>query len=495
MKYLKTREKEENMLKNVLIRGLLSSSVLLFMAGCEVGPDYQRPKLNLPQADAKMDEEVAEFLVEGWWRIFKDKTLDDLEKLALENNADVKRAIANIEEAAAMADVSIADYFPTIGLSANGAQSGLSKAVAASQGGKYYRAIDYTAAVGASYELDFFGKYRRANEAARANLLASHASKEVVLLTVTSEVAKTYFALRALDSKLAIARRTFKTRQESYLVYKSSFENGYCTELDYLRMKAEMDSVKSTVLDLEAAAAKIENTLSVLIGTSPKNMISRKTSRASTLESLKIPTMLPSGLPSNLLARRPDVVAAEGQLIAANASIGQAIAANFPSFSLTGIFGFEGSSLGHVFTPSTEMWNLKQTISLPLFAGGRIEGMTEVARAQYKKALATYEKTVLGAFRETLDALISAKKSGEIVASRNRQVESLKKSYHIALAQKESGLIGLLDLLDVERGLLATEMELTNALQNQLNAIVDLCKSLGGGWNIEKSRKSEKSSS
>ena len=249
-----------------------------------------------------------------------------------------------------------------------------------------------------------------------------------------------------------------------------------------------MDSVKSTVLDLESAAAKIENALSVLIGTSPKNMITRKTSRASTLESLKIPTTLPSGLPSNLLARRPDVVAAEGQLIAANANIGQAIAANFPSFSLTGAFGFEGASLGHVFTPSTEMWNLNQTISLPLFAGGRIEGMTEVAKARYKKALAIYEKTVLTAFRETLDALITAKKSSEIVATRSRQVESLKKSYHIALTQKESGLIGLLDLLDVERGLLSTEMELTNALQNKLNAIVDLCKSLGGGWNIEKTK-------
>ena len=478
--------------KNVIIRGILSSSVLIFVAGCEVGPDYERPKLNLPQTHAKADEEVAEFLVEGWWRIFKDRTLDDLETQALKNNADIKQAIANIEEAAAMADVSIADYFPTIGLNVSGTQAGLSSAAAASQGGKYRRAIDYTGTIGASYELDFFGKYRRANEVARANLLASHAAKEVVLLTVTSEVAKTYFALRALDSKLAIARRTFKTRQESYLVYKSRFENGYCTEFDYLRMKAEMDSVKSTVLDLESAAAKIENALSVLIGTSPRNMIARKTSRASTLESLKIPTTIPSGLPSNLLARRPDVVAAEGQLIAANANIGQSIAANFPSFLLTGAFGFEGSSLGHVFTPSTEMWNLNQTISLPLFAGGRIEGMTEVAKARYKKALAMYEKTVLTAFRETLDALITAKKSSEIVTSRSRQVESLKKSYHIALTQKESGLIGLLDLLDVERGLLSTEMELTNALQNQLNAIVDLCKSLGGGWNIEKPCKKTK---
>lgn len=464
---------------------IVCTASLLFLSGCEVGPDYIAPKLNLPdKTSARADEEVKEFLVEGWWRIFKDKTLDDLETQALKNNADIKQAIANIAEAAATADVAVADYLPSIAVSATGTQAGLSNSAAASMNGTKTRVLDYVGAIGASYEFDFFGKYRRANEAARANLLTSHASKEVVLLTVTAEVAKTYFALRAFDAKLAIARRTLKTRQESYLVYKSRFENGYCTEFDYLRMKAEMESVKTTVLDLETAAAKIENALSVLIGCSPKNMVERKTSRASTLEMLKIPTVIPSGLPSNLLARRPDVVAAEGQLIAANASIGQAIASNFPSFSLTAAFGVEGATLGRVFYPSNEMWNLGQSITFPIFAGGRIEGMTEIAKARYKKALAFYEKTVQIAFKETLDALISAKKSNEIVISRGRQVDSLKKSYHIALTQKESGLIGLLDLLDVERSLLSTEMELTNALQNQLNSIVDLCKALGGGWNI-----------
>lgn len=480
------------MLKKLILKGIAPISILLLLEGCKVGPNYVKPKLDLPQTGAMADEEVSKFLMEGWWRIFKDPTLDDLEKQALKNNADIKQAIANISEAEAMAKVSFADYFPSIGLSAKGSQNRLSNAAAASQRGMIKRADDYVGTVGISYELDFFGKYRRADEVARANLLSSHAAKEVVLLAVTSEVAKTYFTLRALDAKLAIARRTLKTRQESYTVYKSRFENGYCTEFDYLRMKAEMESVRSTVLDLEIAAAKTENALSVLIGTSPRNMVSRKVTRASTLEKLKVPMVIPNGLPSNLLARRPDVVAAEGQLIAANANIGQAVAANFPTFSLTGAWGFEGGSLGRVFLPSNEMWNLGQTVTLPIFAGGKIKGGEDIAKARYKKALAVYEKTVSVAFRETLDALVSAKKSCEIVASRSRQVESLKKGYHIALIQKESGLIGLLDLLDVERGLLATEMELTTALQNKLNAIVDLCKSLGGGWNIESAGKKTK---
>jgi multidrug efflux system outer membrane protein len=250
-------------------------------------------------------------------------------------------------------------------------------------------------------------------------------------------------------------------------------------------MEAEMASVKSTVLDVESAAEKVENTLSVLIGASPQNIVSRRTNRSSSIESLRVPTYIPSGLPSNLIARRPDIAQAEGQLIAANAAIGQAIAARFPSFSLTGTYGFESKTLGTLFGSGSEMWNFGGGISLPFFSV-RLSGMTEAAEARYKKMLAAYEKVVQIAFKETLDAIISTRKNKEIVISRTRQVNALKKSYSIAKTQKDSGLIGLLDLLDVERGLLAAEMELANALQNKLNAVVDLCKALGGGWNIGK---------
>jgi multidrug efflux system outer membrane protein len=290
--------------------------------------------------------------------------------------------------------------------------------------------------------------------------------------------------LRALDAKIAIAKRTLEIRKESYHVYKSRVESGYCSELDCLRIESEMSSVEATLLGLEENAEKIENMLNVLIGTSPNEMMTRKAKKTTLLENLKIPSIIPSNLPSNLLERRPDIMQAENQLIAANADIGQAIAAYFPSFSLTGALGFESSHLGRLFSGSNEMHTFKSSISLPIFTAGKISSLTDIAKARYKKMLAVYEKTVQVAFKEALDALIANRKGTEIVTVRTKQVKALTRSYDIARIQKNSGLIGLIDLLDVERSLLAAEMELVGALQNRLNAIVDLCKSLGGGWSI-----------
>lgn len=460
---------------------LLSARIALTMlVGCSVGPDYEKPVLDMPTfTDTKADKEVDRLLTEKWWSIFQDSTLNKLEETAIRNNTDIKRAIAAIEAACAAAGIAEADFVPSIGLGGAGNNVSQSEKTHPGVNGSL---ITYNIGANISYELDFWGKYRRANEAARAELLASHAAKAVILLTVTSEVAKTYFLLRALDAKLAIARRTFKSREESCSVYKSRFKNGYCTELDYLRVVSEMESVRSTVISLEASVATVENALSALIGASPREMISRKTSRASSLERLRIPTDIPSGLPSNLIERRPDVMQAEEQLIAANAAIGQAIAEHFPSFSLTGLFGFESKSLGTLFGTSGETCTYGANIMLPIFSGGKISSACKVAEAKYKMMLLAYEKCVQTAFKETLDALIVNRKNREIVISRTRQVNALKKSYFIAKTQKEAGLIGLIDLLDVERGLLSAEMDLTVALQDQLNAVVDLCKALGGGW-------------
>jgi multidrug efflux system outer membrane protein len=409
--------------------------------------------------------------------------LNSLEEQALKHNADLKKAVANVEIAAALAGVAFADLLPSVGMKGEGIKAFNSKT------GKYAaspnrNSLDYAGTVGASYEIDFWGKYRRANEAAKAKLLSARAAKELVLLTVTAETAKTYFSLRAIDAKLAIARRTLKTRQEACAVYRSRYRNGYCTEFDYLRIESEMSAVKTLVLDLESSLAKVENALSVLIGASPREMIARKTAKDQAIEKLRIPSVVPQGIPSDILARRPDVLAAEGELIAANAEIGKARAAYFPSISLTGAFGFESASLGKLFSNGSDMWNFGGGISLPIFQGGKIKAMNKAAEANYRATLAGYEKSAQNAFRDALDALVSNRKTREIVVSRTRQVNSLKRGYYIAQKQKEAGLIGLLDLLDVERGLLSAEMELAGALQNQLSATVDLCKALGGGWKM-----------
>jgi multidrug efflux system outer membrane protein len=438
--------------------------------------------------DLSAEEEIKEFIKEKWWSVFRDATLNHLEERAVLHNSNLKQAMENIEIAREMAGIALADMMPSLGLSAEG-----SSAFASKKGKAYVlgsnakrHATDYLGTAGLSYEIDLFGKYRRAGEAARANLLSTRAAKEAVLLSVTAEVAKTYFQLRALDAKLAIALRTLGTRQKTCEVYRSRFLNGHCAELDYLRVQSEMSSVKTTVLDLESSLAKVENALSQLIGASPREMITRRTAKDQAIEKLRIPSNVPQGIPSDILVRRPDILVAEGNLMAANAQIGVARAAHFPSISLTGIFGFESKSLANLFSTGSDTWNFKGGIALPIFNGGRISAQNRIAEANYRKMLMNYEGTVKTALRETLDALVSNRKSREIVVSRTRQVNSLKKSYHIAKKQKDSGLVGLLDLLDVERCLLSAEMELVGALQNQLNAVVDLCKALGGGWNISK---------
>ena len=473
-------------------------SLAFLLAGCcEMGPDYKRPKLDMPSVtedNLNTEKEINKFVTYKWWQLFQDPTLNKLEEKALRNNVNLKQALANVEIARSEIWTSESNSLPQMGLnmghtksfgSNETAMAKMGQTVTNLAGGKVdgrSTGTDWVFGTGLSYEVDFFGKYRRANEAARAQFLASTAAKDWVLITVTSEVAKAYFALRALDAKLAIARRTLKSREESYTVYKSRFATGYCTELDYLRVQAEMASVKTTVLNLETAAAKAETALSVLIGCSPKEIVQRQTTRNATLENLKIPSYVPENLPSDLLARRPDVLQAEGMLIAANAQIGAARAAYFPSISLTGMMGFESMSLSKLFSSGTETWNFQGNFSLPIFAGGRIDAMNARAKAQYKLMLAGYEKAVQTAFKETLDALVVNRKNREVVASRTTQVNALKRSYFIAKKQKDSGLIGLLDLLDVERGLLGAEMDLVEALQNQLNAVVELCKALGGGW-------------
>ncbi len=249
-----------------------SASFLLagiFLVGCSAGPDYERPKTDLPEVSLKADTEIEKFLSEKkWWEIFHDKTLNELEETALKNNCDIKQAVANIFEAAAVAGVTASEFFPSLSLSGVGQKIKLSQNAPTSFGQS--KMIDYVSSANITYEIDLFGKYRRAHESAKAQLLASRAAKETVLLTVTSEVAKTYFMLRALDAKLAIARRTLKTREESSRVYKNRFENGYCTELDYLRITSELESVKTTVLDLEATREKTETAISLFQTKEPR---------------------------------------------------------------------------------------------------------------------------------------------------------------------------------------------------------------------------------
>lgn len=459
---------------------------LILVTACEVGPEYVRPKTSMPRLSKV---EIEKFMTEQWWTIFADPVLTQLEEKALKNNYDLKMALERIEMAKADAEAALSSLFPAVGAEATAGEKRLS-----ANGNDYNPALtrnfhSYNAQLQASYEVDFFGKYRSASDAARAMLLSTKAARQVVLLTVTAQVAKTYFMVRALEAKLQIARRTLSTRQQTYNVYDNRYRNGYSTQLDFLRVKSELYSVKTTVLNLEKALSSAETSLSVLIGCSPKDMTGWKLKNTRAIDRLKSNVLVPAEIPSDILQRRPDVLSAEGQLMAANAQIGEAMSAHFPSFSLTGALGFESKSLSNIFSAPSDMFQIGAGISLPIFAGGKINAMTKKAKAAYRMQLSKYQQTVQIAFKESLDALVGYHQDSEIVKSRRMQVEALRKSYNIASQQKNIGMIDLIDLLDVERGLLATEIELIEAQFNKLGSIVDVCKAFGGGWKYVERRK------
>lgn len=455
----------------------------LMLIACQVGPQYKTPTVDVSQLDQKNN--ISQWIKSDWWLIFNNSVLNQLEEKAIKNNHDLKQAIENINIAVAQMDSVFGDLLPSVALGADASKDRVSKTGVS--GGSSSRIIrDYDTKLQTSYELDLFGKYRSATDAARGTLLATTAAKQVVLLSVTSQVAKTYFLIRALEAKLQIAQRTLDTRQETYTVYEKQLRNGYCTQLDYLRVKSELYSVKTTVLNLKKALSIAETSLSVLIGCSPREMYGWKLPKMRAVDRLKSSVEIPAGIPSDILARRPDVLVAEGQLMSANAKIGEAMAAHFPSITLTGAFGFETKSLENLFTPASDMLHLGAGLTFPIFAGGKIRAMTKAAKAGYRKQLSEYQKTVQVAFKETLDALSGYHIDSKIVESRTKQVDVLRRSYNIATKQKNIGMIGLTDLLDVERGLLASEIDLVEAQYNKLSAIVDVCKAFGGGWKRKK---------
>ncbi|MBR3603697.1 MAG: efflux transporter outer membrane subunit [Elusimicrobiaceae bacterium] len=441
------------------------------LSGCMMGPNYKRPDLELPQENTADDFSV--FEKHQWWTMFEDDTLNALETEALIYNKDLQQAMARVDAARASVGVAVADQLPTIGL----------------QGGSGRAGNDYssgqtlsTGTIVASFELDLWGKYRRLSEAARAELLSTMAAKDTVLLSLTAQVASAYFTLRMLDAQLEIANRTLETRQESVRIYTSRYNAGYITEVDLRRVEADMYSVQATAKELELNIAQTETALAVLVGRSPRAIVEETISRDGHLRDIVVLPNVPTNLPSNLLAKRPDVRSAEGQLIAANARIGAARAAYFPDISLTAAAGFASNQLNQLFRNPSGMWAFAGQVGQPIFAGGALVSQSKAAKARYEEMLASYEKTVQTAFKETLDALNSNRINREMFEIRKKQTEALRRGYELTKKQEDAGLIGTMELLDVERNLLQAEMALASARQSELLALISVAKALGGGW-------------
>ncbi len=455
-----------------MIKQILTGlGIFLLVSGCAVGPSYKRPDIALP--DGKPAAQLGVFTGANWWKVFEDPVLDVLEQQALTYNQDLRAAMARVDEARADVNLARADQMPS--LSANfqsgreGNKSGSGQST--SQAG-----------VSVSFELDLWGKYRRLSQAARARLLASQAARDTVRLTLTADVANQYFTLRMLDKQLEILQRTLQAREENVRIYTARYKAGYCTEADLRRVQADKDNVQAQLQELSLQQEQVQTALSVLLGQSPREMITRSIPRGKTLSELNLVPDVPADLPSDLLQRRPDVQEAEEQLIAANADIGAARAAYFPDISLTGVAGFASSALSSLFTGGAGVWNLAGEALAPIFEGGEIRAQNKKAEAVYREQLATYTKTVETAFKEAYDALAANNIDRSIFDSYNAQTQAMQRSYELTKKQEDAGLIGVTDLLNVEENLLSAEMNLSTARKNELSAVVNLCKALGGGW-------------
>ena len=461
-----------------LCSAAFGASVLLVagLTGCATGPDYQRPDLTLPNAWRFSDTSTNSLADMSVADIYRDPVLNSLITTALSNSPDVRSAMARIEQAAAALRIQQADYWPGINGSATytKARKGNIPPLRGAEGEQY----DVFGAL--SYEVDVWGRIRRLNEAARAQYLATEEAKRSVEIGLVAGVASTYFNLRALDRQLEIATATLASREDMLELTKIKYDdnNGIVSELDVAQAQTQVSSTKSSIANLQRLIATTENALNLLLGGYPGDI-----PRGLGLAEQWQPDDVPAGLPSDLLLRRPDVQAAEQNLIAANANIGVARAAYFPAISLTGALGLQSDDLGDLFkTGISKAWNFSPSLTAPIFNAGKIRANVRVAEAQRKEALASYEKTIQTAFREVADALAGVKYLREQLAADEDNLRAETRRLDLSQMRYEGGVASYSDVLDAQRYQFSAELTAVQTRNDLLNATVQLYKALGGGW-------------
>ena len=445
---------------------------LTLTAGCSLAPDYQRPRLELPET---WKEAGAESLAFAWWTRFNDPVLTRLVEEALMHNRDIAAAAARVDYARAQVGLARAERFPLLAGQAQTTPTWIDhqKALTTPQ---------YSAGFGASWELDLWGKFRSASDAAKAQLMASEASRRGVRLSVAAQTAVAYFTLRSLDLQLATTESTLKTREEALGIYTARFEQGVINELDLMQAKTVVETAKTALYRTRAALDAAEGALIAMVGRSPRDIMYGNAERGLALEAIPAPPVIPPGVPSDLLERRPDIMQAEQSLVAANANIGVARAAYFPTISLTGLFGIISPQLSELFNYPNRTWNYGATGSVPLLDFGRVSSNVDAAEAKQREALAQYEGTVQKAFKEIRDALAKQREATNIVESLERMVADLRVATDLARSRYDNGYSSYLEVLDAERSLFQSEMDLASARSDRLASVVNVCLSLGGGW-------------
>ena len=405
-----------------------------------------------------------------WWKQFHDSTLDELIKIALSDNFDVRIAAARVDEFYGNLGVARSGKFPQVGAEA---------AVGSGRTPPNSAADSVRVDAFASWEIDLFGRLRRLTEASRADLLASEEGRRFAVLTLVSTVASTYITLLGVDAQLDIARRTLVSRAEALRIFEARYKRGASSEFELSQSRSEYAVTKSTIPPLEQAQAQIENALALLLGRNPGPI-----ARSTKIDALGMPG-IPAGLPSEILERRPDIRQAEFNLIAANARIGAAKALYYPSISLTGLYGSVSKSFDTLFSGPAELYSYGAAAVGPIFTGGAISGQVGAAEARQQQSLLAYQRAIRSAFGDVENALIASQKSREALAAQEERVEAMRDYARLANLRYDNGYSGYLEVLDAERGLFSAELDYTQAKRETYFALVDLYKSMGGGWVVD----------
>jgi len=463
---------------------LLAATLVTALGGCMmVGPDYQRPALEVPEDYPEKQAGDPAALRVDWWTAYNDATLNELVAAAQKNSADIRLATAQLEEAnAALREVDAA-LFPQIdGSFANTRQRVSNTTAVPVPSTVPLVRSNRRLAASTTFELDFWGKLRRGTEAARAAALASRYGRDTVALTLAGTTSQAYFSLRSIDAQIAVTRVTLKSREESLEVVKNRAASGISSDLEVNQAIGARSDAVLQLQELERQRKIVEHQLAVLTG----NLSLRV--GPGTLDTLPVAPVPPAGLPSTLLERRPDVQAAEQNLVAANARIGVAKAAMFPTISLTGLLGGESSAFSNLLTGPARIWSLGFGVSLPLFDAGRLSARTEQAEARQRQSVANYQKVVETAFRETSDAITNLSYAATSEAELNVKVDAARQALELARIRYQSGYSGYLEVLDAQRTANDAELALVRNRQSRLAYSVDLMKALGGGWAPEAQR-------
>ncbi len=455
---------------------LRAGTVALLLTGCALGPNYERPTTIAPPAawrDSAMALRDSSYANLPWWSVLGDTTLQGLVRTALRENRDLHIALARVNEARALLGIQRLEFLPQIGIGAGVSRiEGADSLLRGLGEGETY-------AVGASlsWEIDLWGRLRRLNESARATLLASEQGRRGVILTVVSEVARAYLELLDLDGQVAIADSQVAIRRESLDLARARFQGGLTSELDVRQGENALAVAEGTRFRALRQRSQKENELSVLLGRPPGSL-----PRGLPLTQQQFPDVIPAGLPAELLERRPDVRQAEEQLRSANARIGAAIAALFPTISLTAAGGTVSEDLDNLFASGTGFWNVAANLFLPIINSGRNLKQVAAERARTEAAVGQYEKAVLNAFREVEDGLVAVERLREEADAAGRAAEAARRAVELAGLRYEGGVDNYLSLLDAQRTQLDAELQ-ESALERQHRvAVVQLYKALGGGW-------------